>query len=347
MAENERTEQVYGTIVTDLGVQLLTAATIGNDKVNISHIAVGDGAGSFYMPLSSAAALKNEVWRGAIASSEIIDNTIKITAIIPPDAGGFVIREYGIFDVNNRLIAISNCADVPKGTVETGAVTELKVSMYIIISNADQLNKINIIVDPNIISATKKDVENLKNKIEDKISGLQQQIESIRTFSGDYNDLKNKPNLFSGDYNDLTNKPLSMPANGGNASTVNGYTVKADVPANAKFTDTTYPLASQYNDGLMSVSCYNYIATLSSTPIGYVTGTYSGTGGQQVFNLGFTPSAVIINTTNDHNLNAYRCVLAIRGSAGWIGHCYIVDNGFSVLDSCSNGYHVYNYIAFK
>ena len=34
--------------------------------------------------------------------------------------------------------------------------------------------------------------------------------------------------------------PTSLPANGGNASTVNGHTVNSDVPTNAKFTDTTY-----------------------------------------------------------------------------------------------------------
>ena len=38
----------------------------------------------------------------------------------------------------------------------------------------------------------------------------------------------------------IKNKPTSMPANGGNAATVGGHTVGADVPANAKFTDTTY-----------------------------------------------------------------------------------------------------------
>ena len=36
----------------------------------------------------------------------------------------------------------------------------------------------------------------------------------------------------------IANKPTSLPANGGNSDTVNGHTVLADVPANAKFTDT-------------------------------------------------------------------------------------------------------------
>lgn len=39
---------------------------------------------------------------------------------------------------------------------------------------------------------------------------------------------------------DITDFPNSLPANGGNASTVNGHTVNSDVPANAKFTDTIY-----------------------------------------------------------------------------------------------------------
>lgn len=36
----------------------------------------------------------------------------------------------------------------------------------------------------------------------------------------------------------ITDFPTSMPANGGNSSTVNGHTVNADVPSGAKFTDT-------------------------------------------------------------------------------------------------------------
>ena len=44
----------------------------------------------------------------------------------------------------------------------------------------------------------------------------------------------------SGDFNDLVNSPTSLPANGGNADTVNGHTVEASVPANAVFTDTKY-----------------------------------------------------------------------------------------------------------
>ena len=45
---------------------------------------------------------------------------------------------------------------------------------------------------------------------------------------------------------DISDFPTSLPANGGNADTVNGLTVQTAVPLNAKFTDTntTYSVIS-------------------------------------------------------------------------------------------------------
>lgn len=53
---------------------------------------------------------------------------------------------------------------------------------------------------------------------------------------------------------EITDFPTSMAANGGNSTTVNGHTVNSDVPANAKFTDTTYSDATTSTHGLMSVA---------------------------------------------------------------------------------------------
>lgn len=47
----------------------------------------------------------------------------------------------------------------------------------------------------------------------------------------------------------ITDFPTSMPANGGNSTTVNGHTVNADVPSGAKFTDTTYTSKSAVPGG--------------------------------------------------------------------------------------------------
>lgn len=48
----------------------------------------------------------------------------------------------------------------------------------------------------------------------------------------------------------ISDFPSSLPANGGNAATVNGHTVETNVPSNAKFTDTTYGVVSTTANGL-------------------------------------------------------------------------------------------------
>ena len=53
------------------------------------------------------------------------------------------------------------------------------------------------------------------------------------------------------DVSDVVNFPESLPANGGNSDTVNGLTVETAVPANAKFTDTTYGIATSDKTGLV------------------------------------------------------------------------------------------------
>lgn len=65
MAETERT---YGTIVTDVGTNLITAAVMDGTKVNITTLAVGDGGGAYYQPTPNMTALKNPCWSGPVKS---------------------------------------------------------------------------------------------------------------------------------------------------------------------------------------------------------------------------------------------------------------------------------------
>lgn len=74
----------------------------------------------------------------------------------------------------------------------------------------------------------------------------------------------------TGNYSDLKGTPTSLPANGGNASTVNGHTVLSDVPANAKFTDTVYTHPSTHPasmiTGLSTVATSGSYNDLSNKP---------------------------------------------------------------------------------
>lgn len=70
----------------------------------------------------------------------------------------------------------------------------------------------------------------------------------------------------------IKNKPVSLPANGGNADTVNGHTVGSDVPANAKFTDTVYtlPIAGSSLGGVKTTS--NVTSASGHTPCPIIDG---------------------------------------------------------------------------
>lgn len=57
-----------------------------------------------------------------------------------------------------------------------------------------------------------------------------------------------------------TEIPTELPANGGNSATVNGHTVKSDVPENAVFTDTVYDYSA-----LLGYDIYNLVSLKDTT----------------------------------------------------------------------------------
>lgn len=96
---------------------------------------------------------------------------------------------------------------------------------------------------------------------------LSSQNASNVAFTGDYNDLSNKPTIpdISGKQDKSTavthrantavgsaTKPVYVAANG--AATPISHSINSDVPANAKFTDTTYNDATQSTHGLMTAA---------------------------------------------------------------------------------------------
>ncbi|MEO3211822.1 hypothetical protein [Parabacteroides distasonis] len=94
------------------------------------------------------------------------------------------------------------------------------------------------------------------------ITQVQPDWNQTNTSAKDY--IKNKPSKFTPDAHTHTKSqisdfPSSLPADGGNSSTVNGHTVNSDVPSNAKFTDTIFDdsvLRQQISDTLNASKQY-------------------------------------------------------------------------------------------
>ena len=152
-------DKTYGTLVTDCGIQLIAAAVMEGKKINITDLAVGDGGGSYYKPNSTMTALKGEKWRGKVNRVEINEkspNMIDVVAVVPSDVGGWTIREMGVLDETETLIAVCNTPDTEKVIISSGAAGEIELTMHIEIANAENVT---MIIDPHVITATKKDIE--------------------------------------------------------------------------------------------------------------------------------------------------------------------------------------------
>lgn len=156
----------FFAVVTDLGTKEMMEAVAEGRKVNITQFAVGDGGGQYYTPDTAMEGLKNEVWRGGIGAcriSEESENIMIAEATIPSDVGGFTIREMAVFDDKNTMIAVCNTPDTTKVKVTDGVVHELLVQMEIVLDNKESVG---MLVDPNIVTATKKDLQRLIDRMQ-------------------------------------------------------------------------------------------------------------------------------------------------------------------------------------
>ncbi|HGG1293956.1 TPA: phage tail protein, partial [Escherichia coli] len=119
------TTRKFKTVITDTGAKKLAQAAAPDGKpARLTHMAVGDGGGTLPTPDSKQTRLVHEVWRHTV-NRVILDathqNRIIAELVIPPETGGFWIREIGVFDEHGDLIAVGNTAESYKPTVAEGS----------------------------------------------------------------------------------------------------------------------------------------------------------------------------------------------------------------------------------
>ncbi|HFU2656941.1 TPA: tail fiber protein [Escherichia coli] len=119
------TTRKFKTVTTDTGAKKLAQAAAPDGKpVRLTHMAVGDGGGTLPTPDSKQTRLVHEVWRHTV-NRVFLDathqNRIIAELVIPPETGGFWIREIGVFDEHGDLIAVGNTAESYKPTVAEGS----------------------------------------------------------------------------------------------------------------------------------------------------------------------------------------------------------------------------------
>ncbi len=150
----------YKTVITKAGAEKLAAATVPNGKkVNLTAMAVGDGGGTLPAPNANQTKLVNEVWRHAlnkISQDKKNKNYVVAELLIPPEVGGFWMREMGLYDDTGTLIAVGNMAESYKPKLEEGSGRAQTVRMVIMVSD---ISSVELMIDTSTVMATQDYVD--------------------------------------------------------------------------------------------------------------------------------------------------------------------------------------------
>lgn len=166
----------FYTILTNAGLAAIANAVINQTQVNFAKLGVGDGNGAYYTPTQEATALRNQVWIGNISSvtaDTTNPNWVNVETVIPGNVGGFEIRELGIFDDNNVLLAIGKLPLTYKPNFAEGSSKDLYIKAIFEVTNA---NAVTLKVDPSVIYASKKYVDDKVAAVVSGLENIQQQL---------------------------------------------------------------------------------------------------------------------------------------------------------------------------
>ncbi|MBT2340631.1 MULTISPECIES: phage tail protein [Pseudomonas] len=146
----------YYTLLTDAGIAYETACKAAGKPIKLSQLSVGDGGGSVYNPAATATALKREVWRGplnALFQDENNPSWLLAEVTIPPDVGGWYVREAGIWTDTGILYAIVKYPESFKPVLATsGSGKEFYIRSIFETSNAELVT---LLIDDTVVKATR------------------------------------------------------------------------------------------------------------------------------------------------------------------------------------------------
>lgn len=191
----------YYTLLTNAGIAYETACKAAGLPIKLTQISVGDGGGAVYNPAATATALKREVWRGplnALFQDEKNPSWLLAEVTIPPDVGGWYVREAGLWTDTGILYAIVKYPESFKPVLATsGSGKEFYIRSIFETSNA---SLVTLQIDDTVVKATRAWVMSYLAEELGKLDGKQsvrvaapanvvlngaQQIDGVAVIAGD------------------------------------------------------------------------------------------------------------------------------------------------------------------
>lgn len=126
---------------------------------------VGDASGTEPLPDRMQTRLVNERRRAPINQVRVDANdpSIIITEqVIPPDVGGWWIREIGLYDADGDLVAVANCAPSYKPLLAQGTGKTQVVRINLVVRST---GNITLKIDPAVVLATREYVDAKLNEV--------------------------------------------------------------------------------------------------------------------------------------------------------------------------------------
>ncbi|EJL9156928.1 TPA: phage tail protein [Klebsiella pneumoniae] len=160
-------EKKYSAVLTQAGEVALAEAALSGMPVGFALMGVGDGNGMLPAALASQDGLINERYRAPINRLAIADNSanvIRAEMIIPPQVGGFWLREAALYDDDGVCLAVASVPESYKPQLAEGSGRLHALNLWIKVSNTADVK---ITADLSLVMASAQDVEKAKNEAKD------------------------------------------------------------------------------------------------------------------------------------------------------------------------------------
>ncbi|HDX8791847.1 TPA: phage tail protein [Klebsiella michiganensis] len=158
--------KIFKSLITAAGREKIAAAIVNGEKVVFSQMSVGDGGGHATTPGDEQTSLINELFRTQLNSLKLSETESIIVAemIIPPEVGGFTIREAALFDDAGECMAVANVPETYKPALAEGSGRFTILRIWLAVSSTEAIE---LVADPGIVLATAEDIINVRNDVKD------------------------------------------------------------------------------------------------------------------------------------------------------------------------------------
>lgn len=122
----------YIVMLTKVGESKLGQAFATKTIIDMYQLALGDGLGKDVVPNKNQFVLNREVWRGDItkvSQDPLNPNYVVVETTVPSTAGGWTVREVGIYDRSGDLIVVGNYPPTFKPISSAGAAKTLTIKL--------------------------------------------------------------------------------------------------------------------------------------------------------------------------------------------------------------------------